>query len=142
MSAPIPSEIVLDNNVLPLYTFEQLDLDKRRAKNFATALRDKLGGFAKHLPPLPLSGSNDAIVSWLLNAQCAICNYAGHRLTPQSFGAPPGFRAAQEWAMERNGPALKDVPNYSGLETPYGVDSDINVGPAAQRRPLGIAPGI
>ena len=76
----------MDGNVLQLYRFEQMDLDKKKAKNYATALRDKVG--ADNLPPIPISGPIEGVIYWLLRAQCFVCQYAGHKLTPQDFGAP------------------------------------------------------
>ena len=59
----------------------------------ATALRDILGGFADMLPPVPNAGTADALIFWILMCQCALLSHAGLNLTPQNFGAPPGFGA-------------------------------------------------
>ena len=42
------------------------------------------------LPPVP-NGTSDALVFWILMTQCALLSCASLELTPQSFGAPPGF---------------------------------------------------
>ena len=123
-----PSEIVMDGNVLQLYRFEQMDLDKKKAKNYATALRDKVG--ADNLPPIPISGPIEGVIYWLLRAQCFVCQYAGHKLTPQDFGAPADFGA--NLGHQNNG-----FTDYTGLDTPFGLDSDIPSSfHAPQRSPL------
>ena len=83
---------VFDGKTLPLHSFNQLEhKDKKQARDAATALRDKIGDFAQLIPPLPAAGTSDAIIWWLLCTQCELIRYSGLQLTPQSFGAPPGF---------------------------------------------------
>jgi len=127
----VPTEMVMDGNVLPLYTFEQLDLDRKKARSCATTLRDKLGGFANHIPPLKLTGSTDGVILWLLHAQCAVCSYAGFRLTPQSFGAPPGYGEIKGQGAVVSGPGYgqqrtgeqwqQAAHDYTGLATPFAT---------------------
>ena len=45
------------------------------------------------LPPVPNAGTADALIFWILMCQCALLSHAGLNLTPQNFGAPPGFGA-------------------------------------------------
>ena len=142
----VPSEIVLDCNVLPLYTYEAVALDKKKARQYATTLRDKIGGFAQHVPPLPLAGPIDATIMWLLLTQCAVCSYAGFNLTPQSFGAPPGYgqMESRQWQTGHGAPPpQQQQPAYS-LETPYATLDDIGASAkqVPQRRPLAIVPGM
>ena len=80
-----PTEIALDGNILPLYTFEAVELDRKKARTYATTLRDKIGGFAQHIPPLPLSGPIEGCIMWLLQTQCAVCSYAGFVSQPLEF---------------------------------------------------------
>ena len=59
-----PTQFLLDNKHVPLYTFQQLDVDKRKAAKVAMATRDALGGFAtNYLPPLPLANP-DGVIYW------------------------------------------------------------------------------
>ena len=135
----VPTEIALDGNILPLYTFDNVSIDRKKARVYATTLRDKIGGFASQIPPLPMSGPIEGCVMWLLQTQCAVCSYAGFVLTPQSFGAPPGYGKEHHWGQAA---VACSKPDYAGLDTPYGTDMDINVKQAAPRRPLAIAPGM
>lgn len=86
-----PTMFKLEGNVLPLYTFNQIALDKKKAIHCASCMRDSLAGAADNLPPLPRGGEIEPVISWLLNAQCWVCSFAGCNLTPQDFGAPDGF---------------------------------------------------
>lgn len=86
-----PTMFKLSGNVLPLHSYAALEHDKKKAKNCAIAMRDSIGGFKDHLPPIPLANDTEDIVAWLLLTQCAILSYTGLNLTPQSFGAPAGF---------------------------------------------------
>ena len=116
----------MDGNVLPLYQFEALDLDKKKAKNIATSLRDKIG--PNMVPPVPISGPHESLLMWIMHAQCFVCKYAGYEVTPQSFGAPKGFSAD----VQNNG-----FTDYAGLESPFGLDSDIPTSfTAPSRKPL------
>lgn len=64
---------------------------KQQVSLAATSLRELIGGFAELLPPMPNAGNTDALIFWVLMAQGALLSHAGIQLTPQSFGAPPGF---------------------------------------------------
>ena len=147
-----PTEIVLDGNVLPLYTYEQVCMDNKKARLYATTLRAKIGGFANHVPPLPLSGPIDATIMWLLLTQCTICSYAGFDLTPQSFGAPHGYGRLEreQWdngtapSMQQHHeyvPGPRDIYPAYALETPFAIGEAV-VKKAPYRRPLAIAPGM
>lgn len=122
-----PSEIVMDGNVLPLHTYEQLDMDKKKTKTIATNLRDRIG--ADLVPPIPLSGPIDHMIAWILHTQCFVCKYAGFDgLTLRDFGAPLGFGQGPGGYVPGN---QQGYTTYQGLETPFGLDSDV----PDQRRP-------
>lgn len=114
-----PTEIVMDGNVLPLFTYTQLDMDKKKTKSIATTLRDRIG--ANLVPPVPIAGPIENVIHWVLMAQCFVCKYAGFEgLAPTDFGAPLGLGKGPGGADNNQG-----FTGYAGLETPFGLDSDI-----------------
>ena len=91
-----PTMCVFDGKTLPLHSFGQLEhKDKKQVRQVATAFRDKIGAFAQLIPPLPAAGTSDQLTWWLLCTQCELIKYSGCQLTPQQFGAPPGFNGDQ-----------------------------------------------
>ena len=91
-----PTMCVFDGKTLPLHSFGQLEhKDKKQVRQVATAFRDKIGEFVQLIPPLPAAGTSDQLTWWLLCTQCELIKYSGCQLTPQQFGAPPGFNGDQ-----------------------------------------------
>ena len=73
------------------------------------------------VPPVPVAGPIENVIHWVLMAQCFVCKYAGfENLTPKDFGAPLGLGKGPGGADNMQG-----FSGYAGLETPYGLDSDV-----------------
>ena len=129
-----PSEIVMDGNVLPLHTYQQLDMDKKKTKQIATSLRDRIG--PDMCPPIPLAMSIDHIIAWVLHSQCFVCKYAGFEgLTLKDFGAPPGLASGPGGAENYVYSNQQGYSGYAGLDTPFGLDSDVPDQRSAPPRP-------
>lgn len=110
------SEITLDaTHTIQMWTYKQLEQQSRATiKSRATLTRDAVG--ADRLDPFSPSGGPEAMIAWLLNAQCQIASSQGFQLTAGDFGAPADLHYT---------PRGQGLPagGYS-MQSPYGTAAD------------------
>ena len=120
------SEITIGGNTLLLWTYGQLERQSQSTiKSRATLVRDIVG--ADRLDPFSASGGAEAMIAWLLNAQCQIAASEGFQLTAADFGAPAEMRYTPRQVYDPIGQG-----GAYAMQMPYGTSADDH----GARRPM------
>lgn len=104
-----PEAVTFEGKEVPCWTHDQLEkLSKLNLKQRAMNLRDQIG--VDRLPALRLSSQPTALISWLLVAQCIICEALGMPMTPQDWGAPIDVSEGETTYFGGNTPRSQPTP--------------------------------